>query len=435
MGATRPRIIAYQALRRSEAPGDFVEHRLEADAGFRALSREDRGLAQELVLGVVRRRPTLDWLLARRTEGRRQRPEVRTVLHVGLYQLLFLDRIPPHAAVHETVELARSVGLSAQTGFVNAVLRGLLREIDGVRQALEDLRSTDLATATAHPAWLVDRWRERLGSADLVRLLDLDNRPPGTFARVNRARIQPAALLAAWAAEGVTALPRSFPWQGPEVVFELREHPPLAGLGSFQRGEFYVQDPSTLLAVTLLDPRPGEAILDACAAPGGKTALLAARVAPEGRVLAEDLHPDRLALLSGNIVRLGLTGVTVAVASQDPEVVGEGGFDRVLVDAPCSNTGVLRRRVEARWRLQPASLAGLQEAQRRILSRAARRVRPGGVLVYSTCSLEPEENAGQVDAFLRDEPGFRLEDRQEVLPWRDEVDGAFAARLRRTGSS
>lgn len=434
VGAPTPREIAIHALRRTETPGDFLEHRLEADPGFRALGPADRRLAQELVFGVLRRQSTLDWLVARRTDGRRQRPDIRRLLHLGLYQIVFLDRIPDHAAVHETVELARRIGLGSQSGFVNAVLRGTLRDLPGTRQALAQLPLTDLATASSHPAWLIARWQSRLDPADLVRMLELNNTPPPTYARVNTLCTDAATLQQAWLTEGVVAEVRPFPWAEWATVLELKEHPSLAGLGSFQRGDFYVQDPSTLLPVNLLDPQPGETILDACAAPGGKTSLIAARMNNQGQVRAEDSHAERRRLLTENVARLGATCVTVGPApgleSREPVA---GAFDRVLVDVPCSNTGVLRRRVEARWRLQPESLIRIRDDQRQILQGASQRVRPGGVLVYSTCSLEPEENALAVEEFLQSNPGFTVDTTQEALPWRDEVDGAYAARLRREG--
>jgi 16S rRNA (cytosine967-C5)-methyltransferase len=356
------------------------------------------------------------------------------LLHLGLYQVLFLDRIPPHAAVHETVEMARRQGLGAQAGFINAVLRGTLRDLPATRQALQELPLTNLPAASSHPAWLIDRWASRLATPDLLRLLQLNNTPPPTFARVNTLRTDAETLQRNWLAEGVVAQVRTFGWGRTETLFELKEHPPLAGLPSFQRGDFYLQDPSTLVAVDLLDPQPGETILDACAAPGGKTTLIAARMRNQGRVMAEDAKADRRRLLLENVVRLGASCV-VAGPPPDPAsgLVEAIRYDRVLIDAPCSNTGVLRRRVEARWRLQPESLARIRGEQRQILQNAGRRLRPGGVLVYSTCSLEPEENGLAVDEFLQVNPDFTREATAEALPWRDEVDGAFAARLRRTG--
>ena len=431
MGWVKPRKIAFSTLQRIEDPGDFAEHRLEAEPGFLALRPDDRRLAQELIFGILRHRATLDWLTNRRTAGRVQRPAIRILLHLGLYQLLFLDRIPPHAAVHETVELARESGHGPESGFINAVLRTTLRDLPGTRAALVELRKTDPATATSHPAWLVDRWLARHGLTDTDRLLDHNNTPPPTFARVNTLTTNAEKLVQTWATEGVTAVPREFSWANAELVFELQRHPSLASLGSFQQGDFYIQDPSTLLAVGLLDPQPGERILDACSAPGGKTTFIAQTLQNRGLIVAEDTNPARLQLVSENVARLGTTCVEVR-ATDAPRPPGEW-FDRVLVDAPCSNTGVLRRRIELRWRLKSAELLRLRDQQLQILDANALRVRPGGVLIYSTCSLEPEENTGVITTWLAGQSEFILESQSELTPWKDGVDGAFVAKMRHQG--
>ena len=413
-----------------------MEHRLDADPRFQALPEPDRRLVRELVLGTIRRRATLDWLIGGRARGRLPTGSLADVLRVGLYQLFFLDRVPAHAAVHETVEAARALGLGPKAGFVNAVLRGCLRDADLLRRELALLGDRDPATAGSHPGWLVERWIARWGVDATRRLLDLDNLPPETFVRVNTLRISSDALRERWQAEGVESESWAADWTGPDLVYRLGRHPPFGVLGSFLDGGFYVQDPSTLLAVQLLDPRPGESVLDLCAAPGGKTTYLAQRMLNQGTVVAHDTHPERIDLLRRNCERLGAGCVRVAVPGTVPESVPgtPGGFDRVLVDAPCSNTGVLRRRVEARWRLTPESLQSLGAAQGRLLDQAAGLVRPGGVLVYSTCSLEPEENEGQVDAFLGRHPEFRLERQRTLTPFEAGVDGAHAARLVRVGT-
>jgi 16S rRNA (cytosine967-C5)-methyltransferase len=210
------------------------------------------------------------------------------------------------------------------------------------------------------------------------------------------------------------------------TVHELGTHPSLATLPSFQEGGFYLQDPSTLLAVEVLDPQPGESLLDLCAAPGGKTTYAAQKMNDHGRIVAHDPSEGRLRLLHENCTRLGIGSVTATTQLPPPEPV----FDRILVDAPCSNTGVLRRRVELRWRIQPGEIPRLAKAQLELLSEAARRIRPGGCLVYSTCSLEPEENGGVVQQFLAAHSGFQLESERALHPLRDWVDGAFVARLR-----
>jgi 16S rRNA (cytosine967-C5)-methyltransferase len=233
-------------------------------------------------------------------------------------------------------------------------------------------------------------------------------------------------LAARWRQEGVEFEERRWDWTSPNMVFELLRHPPLASLGSLQDGWFYVQDPGTLLAVAQLDPRPGETILDLCAAPGGKTTLIAQRMANRGRIVARDNQPERLKRLEENCRRLGATCVDFSATS--PE------YDRILLDAPCSNTGVLRRRVDLRWRLEPAEIARLAKAQAALLSQAAPTLKPGGTLVYSTCSLEPEENQQVVQSFLETHPAFKLKTERELLPYIEAVDSAYVATLTRLPS-
>jgi 16S rRNA (cytosine967-C5)-methyltransferase len=212
-------------------------------------------------------------------------------------------------------------------------------------------------------------------------------------------------------------------------VFQLESHPPLAGLRSFRDGWFYVQDPSTLLAVSELDPLPAHVVLDLCAAPGGKTTYIAQRMQNRGRITAQDAQEDRLALIRENCTRLGVTCVEASVAPSGVLVNPAKKFDRVLVDAPCSNSGVMRRRVDLRWRIRPEEIERLRGEQLQVLRQAAPRVKPGGTLVYSTCSLEPEENGAVVKEFLAEHPLFKLEKERELLPFVEGVDGAYVAKL------
>ncbi|MGC3960808.1 MAG: RsmB/NOP family class I SAM-dependent RNA methyltransferase [Verrucomicrobiota bacterium] len=216
-------------------------------------------------------------------------------------------------------------------------------------------------------------------------------------------------------------------WTGDGLVFELKSHPPLASLESFQKGWFYIQDPSTLLAVRELDPRPGETILDLCAAPGGKTTFIAQLMNNTGRVVAQDNVPDRLKLIEENCKRLGITCAQISSHLTPISTL----FDRILIDAPCSNTGVLRRRVDLRWRIQPTELERLRATQHELLEKAAKQLKPGGTLVYSTCSLEPEENTKLVKQFLATQPNFKLERERQLLPFVDGVDGAYVAKLKK----
>lgn len=431
MKGEKPREIAYRILRRHGSGKAFAESLLES--AFQQnpdLPALDRGLVQELVMGVIRWAPALDWLVGQRTQGRTQRWELLLLLRLGLYQIFFLDRVPDHAAVHETVELAKRFGFAPQGGFINAVLRGCLRDQEPLRLALVELKNTRPAIGYGHPEWLVDRWKARWGQEATVKLLQWNNTPPQTFARVNTLRTDPARLLTRWREqESVQYDFRAVDWCEENAVFVLKEFRPLPQLGSFQDGWFYIQDPSTLLSVAVLDPEPNEVVLDLCAAPGGKTAYIAQRMRNKGRIVAQDNQMERLGLVRENCARLGVSIVQTLEPGKVATPELNLAFDRILVDAPCSNTGVMRRRVDVRARVEARELDRLRAVQLELLERAARVLKPRGVLVYSTCSLEPEENEGVIDAFLEKRPGFTRVSQRTLTPFQDGVDGAFVARL------
>ena len=418
-----------------------METLLEQELARAALSKLDRALCQELVYGIVRREMTLDWLIARKTSARPQDRAAQLLLRLGLYQIFWLQRIPAHAAVHETVELARRTGCAAKTGFLNAVLRGCLREREALARQLDNLKNEDPAAGYSHPAWLVQRWQARWGADKTAQLLDWNNAPPPTFARLNRLKTDAATLTERWKAQGIGFAARRWDWTSENEVFELQSHPSLAEWEDFQRGFFYVQDASTLLAVHQLNPQPGENILDLCAAPGGKTAFMAQRMDNRGHILALDNQPQRLRRLWENCARLGTTCVEIAAdaapaapADSPPGENAAGSasaFDRILVDAPCSNSGVLRRRVDLRWRIRAEELARMRREQLALLCQAAAQLKPGGRLVYSTCSLEPEENESVTREFLGGHTEFTLETERQLLPFADQVDGAYVAAMRR----
>jgi 16S rRNA (cytosine967-C5)-methyltransferase len=432
---------------------DYIENLLEQALSQTRLAPADRGLCHELVLGVTRWQATLDWLIERKTPDRQQKPLLQTLLRMGLYQIFWLDRIPHHAAVHETVEHAKRSGFGPQAGFVNAILRGYLRELDETRTMLADLKRTQPHIGFSHPEWLVKRWQARWGVEAAARLMEWNNTPPKTFARINALQLSqkndaarpsaPAAgprpfvdrkfrdagdVLLQWRDEGVEYDFVRRDWIEDNLVFEFKNHPPITRMPSFQLGLFYVQDPSTLAAVTELDPQPGENVLDLCAAPGGKTTFMAQLMENRGNLVAHDLAPDRLKRVQENCARLGVTCVQTTPTVPPPS--GGTGFDRILVDAPCSNTGVMRRRVDLRWRLRPEELDRLKVTQLELLQRAAALLKPGGTLVYSTCSLEPEENQEVVAQLNR--PGYQLEYERELQPFRDQVDGAYIASISRS---
>ena len=495
----KPRQIAAQILQRRGSGTDFVEDLLEISLARTPLSTPDRGLCQELVYGVVRWQAALDWLIARKTSGRTQKPMLQNLLRLGLYQIFWLDRIPNHAAVNETVEQAKQAGFGPQAGFINAVLRGYLREFDATKAALTELKTTQPHLGYSHPEWLVARWQKRWGAEKTAQLMEWNNTTPKTFARLNDLKFLPAQdqseagralhsvraentphnttpstsptagttppspprsgregrgevafraqgdikikdageLLTLWRNENVDYDFVRRDWLEENLVFELKSHPPLGKLASFQQGLFYIQDPSTLLAVRELNPQPGETILDLCAAPGGKLTYIAQRMRNEGKIIGHDTFPDRLKLIEENCTRLGVTIAQTVLPPGAPKP-SEGGstfdprslsFDRVLVDAPCSNTGVMRRRVDLRWRIRPEEIDRLRATQLELLRQAAALAKPGGTLVYSTCSLEPEENENVVKEFLARELWFQLENQRELIPFVDGTDGAYVARL------
>jgi len=440
-----PRQIAARVLGQRKSGGEFVEDLLESALASARLSPADRGLCQEIVYGCVRWQTTLDWLIARKTNGREQKSALQNLLRLGLYQIFWLDRIPDHAAVHETVELAKQNGFGPQAGFVNAVLRGYLREADETKKLLAELKISNPAIGFSHPQWLVEKWQKRFGEECIRLLLEWNNTPPKTFARVNTLKTDASKLIEKWREENVEydfVRPNFFGRADPPVsqdaqqrvptdfenlVFELKSHPPLNSLTSFRDGWFYIQDPSTLLAACELGAQPGETILDLCAAPGGKTTFTAQVMRNEGKIVACDISEERLKLVQENCARLGVTCVEPILPLTLNSQLST--LNRVLVDAPCSNTGVMRRRVDLRWRISPEEILRLQQTQLDLLKFAATKLKSGGVLIYSTCSLEPEENSEVVKEFLREHKNFNLESERELLPFADNVDGAFVAKL------
>jgi 16S rRNA (cytosine967-C5)-methyltransferase len=400
---------------------------------LRALSDPDRRLAHELAAGVLRGRSGLDRRLAPLVPRGLAHvdPTVRDVLRLGAYQLTSLDRVPPHAAVGTSVELAREAGGSRAAGFVNAVLRRLGRDDSPRDEAPAHRRS--LAERYSHPAWLVRRWERRFGPESTERLLRWNNDRPRLVLQPARADLD--RIVAELRKAGVEVEPAPY---HAGVAVGVSRPDRLPGYGS---GDFTVQDPAQAMVARYAAVPPGAIVYDACAAPGGKTIGLARAGA---RVLSADLHPTRLRRLRDNLSRAGSGRETPLVADAGHPPVRP--VDVVLLDAPCLGTGTFARHPDARWRATPAALSALAARQAELLDALASRVRAGGLLVYATCSLEPEENVEQVERFLRAHPEFEREPPADfpppllteagdlmTLPQRDSMDGAFAARLRRRG--
>ncbi len=369
-------------------------------------------------------------MIEQKTNGRRQQPLAQILLRLGLYQIFQLDRVPDHAAVNETVNLARRHDLGNQSGFINAVLRNCLREKDTWIDRLSALRKSQPAVGYSHPQWLVQRWRDRW--QDYISLLEWNNLPAPVYARRNTLSGTAEELEAQWSQEGVNSQRVKLCWLKEGTMFKIETDGSPASVPSFHEGKYYIQDPSALAAVQELDPRPEDNVLDLCAAPGGKTTAIAQRMQDRGSVLATDIDESRLDRLRENAGRLGLKCIQPKALHQI-DLNTAGPFDRILVDAPCSNTGVMRRRVDVRWRLNARELPVLARTQIDLLNRAAPLLKPGGVLVYSTCSIEAEENEDVITAFIRKHRDYKQETARTLTPMKDGVDGAFVARLRRDG--
>ncbi|MBE3071289.1 MAG: 16S rRNA (cytosine(967)-C(5))-methyltransferase RsmB [Planctomycetes bacterium] len=455
-GEPSARAAALEALRRADGGAGFLRDELHAVFGEMGLLPRDRALATQLATGVMRHRRTLRLVLNHLRRGDATRPiqpALAEILELGAFQLLFLDRVPAYAAVNEAVAAAGRAAKGAYrkkaAGFANAILRGVGRLVAGrdpdgrpARDALPHPEggtvrltapvlpdpqadpATFLGAAYSYPDWLVASWLDAFGDG-AEAICRWGNRRPHTFARVNRMRHDAADLLRRLQEKvpGAQAGPRP----GSLDVSAL-DAARLEAL--IEEGCLTVQDPAAMAAVEALAPAPGESVLDLCASPGTKTTQIVEWMGDRGRVVACDRSEEKLRPIRQTVAARHLESVGVCLVDDLAGAAPAGGFDAALVDAPCSNTGVLARRVEARWRLRPDDPAELAAVQGRLLGEAAMRVRPGGRIVYSTCSLQAVENDGVVAAFLAAHQGWRVEGRELTLPGPDH-DGAFWALLAR----
>ena len=428
----------------------FVQDLLDAALRDVPLSIQDRALATQLVYGVFRRRGTLDVLL-RHVVARPPRdvePLLWEALRLGVFQLLYLSRIPAYSALHETVELAVDFGAPQAKGFLNGNLRSLTRlltdqfvtkaaanaipiapgQFRRLTQAAlpdPDVRPVEYASVgLSIPDWLVRRWLPRWGWDEVIRLGFWFTDQPGLWLRVNPARVSRDEYLERLKSTGIKAAAGDHP-----QAIGLDESVPIRDLPGYAEGWFVVQDPSAMLVASAVNPQPGWRVLDLCAAPGGKTTHLAELMRDQGEIVACDRDAKRLEPLQATIARLGLTSIAVQPLADDQEPP-PGPFDAVLVDVPCSNTGVLGRRPEARWRLSEKEIARMAPLQTKLLTLACGRVKPGGVVVYSTCSVEPEENGKIVTAAIGADSGMILEADHVSKPGLP-ADGGYWARLRK----
>jgi 16S rRNA (cytosine967-C5)-methyltransferase len=415
MSAPGPaRAAALRALVRVAEDDAFADLALDAELTARQLAPRDAALATEIVYGTLRWQRYLDWLVA--PYSRRPLPALDTrvlvLLRMTVYQLVFLERVPAFAAVSDAVSLARARGKQGVPEFVNAVLRSFTRH--GAREPASTTGGPPpgdpleaLAVRLSFPTWLAARWVERYGEDEASSLMRAMNERPPITVRANTLRIGREALAERLAREdGLTARPTRYAPEGLEV-----EHAgPPAAWRAFADGAFAVQDEASMLVARLLEPRPGDVVADACAAPGTKTTHLAQLMDNRGRILALDRDPVRLARVGEAAARLGVTIIEPREGTaQELAATLASACDGVLVDAPCSNLGVLRRNPEVKWRRESADIGASATGQRAILEAAAGMVRAGGRLVYATCSLEPEENESVARSFLEARADFALD--------------------------
>ncbi|HRY28972.1 MAG TPA: 16S rRNA (cytosine(967)-C(5))-methyltransferase RsmB [Elusimicrobiota bacterium] len=408
---------------------------------------QDRAFCRDLAAGTICRLNSLDWILDSflNPPQRPLQPIVRWILRLGTFQLVFMtDRVPAYAAVNESVKLAGK----AAAGFVNGVLRAVERGRGSLPWPDEQTdRVLSLSLKYSHPEWFVRRWLDRLGLEECRSFLEKNNQSPPMTVRVNTLRVTRDDLQKQLEQQGVAATPSSLTRDA--LILETR--PSLLETEAFHKGYFIVQDEASQIVADLLEPEPGETILDVCAAPGGKTTHLAQRMENRGKVLAVDVSRERLRLVEENCVRLGV-GIAVLLCGDARKLsFRDAAFDRVLLDAACSGLGVLRRWPDVRWNKKPEDIAAqLAPTQKELLKNAARCVKPGGTVVYSVCTLELEETEAVMGHFLGENPDFEVDHARSFLPsvlagavspegyvrlfpHRNGTDGFFIARLRRKG--
>ncbi|MCC5665698.1 16S rRNA (cytosine(967)-C(5))-methyltransferase [Nostoc sp. CHAB 5784] len=464
---TNPRQLAFIALR-DVHKGAYADVALDRVLQKVNLADNDRRLLTELVYGSVRRQRTLDTLIDQlaKKKSHQQPQDLRTILHLGFYQLRYQERIPASAAVNTTVQLAKENGFSGLTGFVNGLLRQYLRRAGGAGGAggentpsspsslhtdplqLPENRVERLGILHSFPDWIIQVWLEQLGLAETEQLCEWMNQSPTIDLRINPLRTSIEEVEAALQSVGI--LVRRIPHL-PQALRLIGNSGSIQKIPGFKEGWWTVQDSSAQLVSHLLDPQPGEVVIDACAAPGGKTTHIAELMADKGKIWACDRTSSRLRKLQENSQRLNLQSIQIYTGDSRHFNQFQNTADRVLLDAPCSGLGTMHRHADARWRQTPESVRELSVLQKELITHTSTFVKPGGVLVYATCTLHPAENEEVISAFLAESPDWQIESPSgfelptsaystpqgwfKVWPHRQDMDGFFMVRLRKTNNS
>ena len=406
------RSVALQILLQVELKQAYSNLELNAALNKLSLDRRESGLVTELVYGTISRLNTLDWMANQLLKKpiHTLEPWVRNLLRVSIYQLQYLERIPDRAIVHEAVEEAKKRGNAKIAGFVNGVLRNVGRSKEQLQIPKQGPKFKRIALGSSHPEWMVKRWLSFFGEQDTIAMCEINNTAPMMSIRCNLLKTDREQLT------------RMIEQQLPEAEWERSKLAPDGILLShggqivhsqlFKEGYCTIQDESSMLVAYALNPKPGMDVLDTCAAPGGKTTHLAERMANEGRIVALDIHPHKLDLIRQNANRLGTAIIETrsADARELPMDLKSGEFDRILVDAPCSGFGVIRRKPDLKWQKSEKDIQEIAEIQYQILEQAVQCLKPGGKLVYSTCTVDPEENSKLVQRFVKEHPFVKLDD-------------------------
>ncbi|GAK39802.1 ribosomal RNA small subunit methyltransferase B [Paenibacillus sp. TCA20] len=446
------REAALQVLAAVEQEGAYSNLLLNQVLKQANLTPADTGLATELVYGTIARQKTLDYYLESYVAKglAKLQPWVRSLLRLSLYQILYLDRVPDHAAVSEAVNIAKRKGHQGISGMVNGVLRNILRNRDKLTIP-EDLPAAErIALMHSHPEWLVQRWIEQYGEQEAEAMCRANNEAPPVSVRVNTTMISRNKLIQEMQEEGLVVEPSLLSDDG--IIVKSGGN--MALTDWYKEGMLSVQDESSMLVAGAVDPKPGMTVLDCCAAPGGKTSHMGEKMEDQGRIIANDIHPHKVELIHRQAERLGLASIeTVCHDALDlASNYKEASFDRILLDAPCSGFGVIRRKPDLRWTKSPEDVEAISALQYELLSRVSKLLKPGGTLVYSTCTTEHAENGGVVERFLKENdqfaPAGHLSLREElrhsaildeygiqILPHQFHSDGFYIARLTRVETS
>ncbi len=447
-----PRETALKILYEINEKGAYSNLALNKQLEAGGLGETDRGFVTELVYGTVKWRLTIDWIICQFSSIKLKKisPWILNILRAGTYQLLYMDRIPESAACNESAKLAKKYGHQASTGFVNAVLRNIARNRDNLKKPDKTGEPVKyLSIAYSHPEWMVERFLLLFGPEFTESLLESNNNAPEFTIRVNTLKTSREKLAEALAQEGMEVAHGRFS----RDALIIKKPSSISRLAAFQDGLFQVQDESSMLVARILDPKPGEFVLDACSAPGGKATHIAQLMENRGTVLARDIHEHKIKLIEQSVARLGIEIIKTEIHDTSmPDAATENKADRVLLDAPCTGLGIIRRKPDIKWRKESSDTAEITGLQRKMIAAAARSVKPGGVLVYSTCTILPEENGDLVKGFLQENPEFEMDDLAAATPEalrghieekgmlqlytnRDGADGFFISKLRRKGGS